>query len=78
VHDKILVVHPADNTLHAVSAVCTHMGCTVDYNRDMDPIDCPCHSSQYALDGSVIHGPAKRPLKQYDVAMENEQVLIKL
>jgi len=76
--DKILVVHLADNTLHAVSAICTHMGCTVHYNRDMDRIDCPCHGSRYALDGSVIQGPAKRPLKQYDVAIENGQVLIKV
>jgi cytochrome b6-f complex iron-sulfur subunit len=78
VHDKILVVHPADNTLHAVSAICTHMGCTVDYNKDIDRIDCPCHGSRFAVDGSVIQGPAKRPLKQYDVTTENGQVLIKV
>ena len=77
-HDRILVVHLTDNTLHAVSAICTHMGCTVDYGKDTGHITCPCHGSQYALDGSVIRGPAKQPLKRYDVTTENGQVLIKV
>lgn len=77
-HDKILVVHRTDRTLYAVSAICTHMGCTVHYDKDMGHLACPCHGSQYALDGSVIRGPAKQPLRRYDVTMENEQVLIKV
>lgn len=76
--DKILVVHLTDSALYAVSAVCTHKGCTVTYNEDVGRIDCPCHGSQYALDGSVTQGPAKRPLKRYEVTTENGQVLIKL
>ncbi|RPJ20133.1 MAG: ubiquinol-cytochrome c reductase iron-sulfur subunit [Planctomycetaceae bacterium] len=76
--DKILVVHLTDNALLAVSAICTHQGCTVNYNKDMGRIDCPCHGSQYAPDGSVIRGPAKRPLKQYEVTTEGGQVLIML
>ena len=77
-HDKILVVHLNDNTLHAVSAICTHMGCTVAYNKDMGHLACPCHGSQYALDGSVIRGPAKQPLKRYDVTTESGQILIRV
>jgi cytochrome b6-f complex iron-sulfur subunit len=77
-HDKILIVHLTDHVLYAVSAICTHMGCTVHYSKDAGQIDCPCHGSQYALDGSVIHGPAKRPLRRYDVTLENGEVLIKV
>lgn len=44
--------------LHAVSAVCTHMGCMVGWNETDRSWDCPCHGSRFALDGSVIHGPA--------------------
>lgn len=76
--DKILVVHLTDHALYAVSSTCTHMGCTVHYDKDTGQIECPCHGSQYALDGSVTRGPAKRPLRRYDVTMENGQVLIKL
>jgi len=76
--DKILVVHLADHVLYAVSATCTRMGCTTTYDKDTGEIHCPCDDSRYALDGSVISGPAKRPLRRYDVTLENDQVLIKL
>ncbi|MBN1507419.1 MAG: Rieske (2Fe-2S) protein [Sedimentisphaerales bacterium] len=75
---KILVVHHPDGTLHAVSAACTHMGCTVDYDKDKGCFVCPCHKSEFAWDGSVLHGPASRPLKQYDVTTDSGQVLIKV
>jgi cytochrome b6-f complex iron-sulfur subunit len=77
-HDRILVMHLADNALLAVSAICTHMGCTVNYNKDLGRIDCPCHGSQYSPDGNVIRGPAKRPLRQYGVTTDGGQVLIKV
>jgi Rieske Fe-S protein len=48
--------------LHTVSAVCTHMGCIVGWNETDRSWDCPCHGSRFALDGSVIHGPAVKAL----------------
>jgi Rieske Fe-S protein len=53
-------------TLHARSAVCTHMGCIVGWNETDRSWDCPCHGSRFALDGSVIHGPAVKPLQAVD------------
>jgi glycine/D-amino acid oxidase-like deaminating enzyme/nitrite reductase/ring-hydroxylating ferredoxin subunit len=47
-----------EGALHAVSAVCTHLGCTVGWNATDRTWDCPCHGSRFALDGGVIHGPA--------------------
>ena len=47
-----------DGEVHACSAVCTHMGCLVGWNATDRTWDCPCHGSRFALDGSVIHGPA--------------------
>jgi cytochrome b6-f complex iron-sulfur subunit len=76
--DKIMVVHSDDGSLFAVSAVCTHKGCDVNYDKKLGHILCPCHGSEYGLDGQNIKGPAKRPLKRYTVRTENSRVVIVL
>ena len=51
-------------SVHAVSARCTHMGCSVRFNDAERSWDCPCHGSRFALDGAVLQGPAVEPLEQ--------------
>lgn len=53
-----------DGALHAVSLVCTHLGCHVTWNPAERSWDCPCHGSRFDIDGGILHGPATRPLPQ--------------
>ena len=54
------------------SAVCTHVGCIVHWNGFEKCWDCPCHGSQFAIDGSVLNGPAVRPLAKVDEPAQTE------
>lgn len=60
--EKIAAWRDTEGVLHPVSATCTHKGCTVTWNNADNTWDCPCHGSIFAADGTVIHGPARKPL----------------
>lgn len=51
-----------DGVYHVVNPVCTHLGCNLIFNQGDKIWDCPCHGSQFSVDGEVIHGPAVKPL----------------
>jgi glycine/D-amino acid oxidase-like deaminating enzyme/nitrite reductase/ring-hydroxylating ferredoxin subunit len=64
--ERCAVFRDEDGSLHAVSARCTHLGCIVHFNDAERTWECPCHGSRFAVDGSVLHGPANRPLERRD------------
>lgn len=53
--------------LDLVSAECTHLGCTIKWNRDENSWDCPCHGSRFTQTGIVINGPANSNLNHYKI-----------
>ena len=59
---KVGVYRARDGTTHAVSLRCTHMGCLLRFNAAERSWDCPCHGSRFAVDGTVLEGPAVDPL----------------
>lgn len=59
---RCAVYRAEDGTVRAVSARCTHLGCIVAFNAAETTWECPCHGSRFATDGSVLQGPAMRPL----------------
>ncbi|MEV7047084.1 FAD-dependent oxidoreductase [Streptomyces anulatus] len=61
-----------DGTLRAVSARCTHLGCLVSFNDAEATWECPCHGSRFGTDGTVLQGPATRPLDRLEVPGEAE------
>lgn len=60
---RCAVFRQDDGTLRAVSARCSHLGCLVAFNNAERAWECPCHGSRFATDGSVLQGPATRPLE---------------
>lgn len=60
--ESTAVYKDADGQVHAVSATCTHLGCTVGFNTADATWDCPCHGSRFSTDGTVIQGPAAKSL----------------
>ena len=63
--ENIAAFRDEKGALRAVSATCTHMGCTVGWNETDRSWDCPCHGSRFACDGSILHGPAVKPLARF-------------
>jgi Rieske Fe-S protein len=45
---------------------CSHLGCSVAFAADAKRFECPCHGSQFSVDGNVVHGPAVFPLSKLE------------
>lgn len=73
--DKVIVVNKG-GSLTAVSAVCTHLGCLVQWKADEDLIYCACHGARYTENGEIISGPQPLPLAQYAVRVEGDDLVI--
>lgn len=66
--EKFGVYRNEEGKLHIVSAACTHLKCTVAWNKDELSWDCPCHGSRFSYEGKVMHGPANADLPCYSEA----------
>jgi cytochrome b6-f complex iron-sulfur subunit len=71
-----LLILTSDGQYHAISATCTHLGCTVQYRGDLHEIWCACHNGLYDLNGRNISGPPPRPLQVYQVHVRGDQIVI--
>jgi Rieske Fe-S protein len=75
VAEGVVLTKDQSGTVHAVSATCTHQGCTVGAPRD-GIVSCPCHGSQFdAVTGRVLRGPATRPLPAVAVRVQGDQIV---
>jgi menaquinol-cytochrome c reductase iron-sulfur subunit len=60
----------------AISAVCTHLGCVVDWKPDQAEFYCSCHGSVFSKDGSNMSGPAPKPLLWYALSLAPDGSLV--
>lgn len=59
-----VMVRKRGGGLVAFSAVCTHLGCIVQWEKDKQDFLCPCHAGRFSSDGVVTAGPPPKPLKK--------------
>lgn len=72
----VILIRNSSGECVAFSATCTHLDCTVQYRKDLGVIWCACHNGTYDLKGQNISGPPPRPLDEYRVIIQGEDVLI--
>jgi Rieske Fe-S protein len=73
---QVVITQPADGTFKAFSAVCTHQGCIVATVTG-GTINCDCHGSKFKItDGSVVAGPATRPLAAKAVVAQGDSLVV--
>ena len=77
--NAIIVEHNSDDTFKAISGICTHQSCIVSgFDGSSSRFICPCHGSQFDLNGNVAQGPANRKLSEYATRVENNSLIITL
>jgi Rieske Fe-S protein len=72
--DDIVITQPTTGVFKGFSSVCTHAGCKVNKITD-GKIVCPCHNSQFNLDGTVAKGPANKPLESKAVTVQGGSIV---
>ena len=72
----VILIKTAEGNLKAFSAVCTHLDCTVQYKKELGLIWCACHNGKYDLTGRNVSGPPPRPLDEYRVTLQDDEISI--
>jgi len=62
--------------VRAFSAICTHLGCIIQWHPEAKKFICPCHQGMYDINGAVLSGPPPRPLDKLQVKLREGQVFV--
>lgn len=71
-----VLVKTKTGELVALSAVCTHLGCIVQWVKEKQNFLCPCHAGEFAPDGSVVAGPPPKPLAKIPVTVAEGKITV--
>lgn len=71
-----IVIRTGEIEVHALSAVCTHLGCIVQWKPEGKQLFCPCHAAVFDIYGNVISGPPPRPLPRYNAFIRKDEIII--
>lgn len=71
-----VLVRKRGGDLVAFSAVCTHLGCIVQWEKDKQGFLCPCHAGRFSADGDVTAGPPPKPLKKLPFTVAGGNIVV--
>ena len=71
-----VLVRKRDGSLVALSAVCTHLGCIVQRQKESQDFLCPCHAGHYSADGIVTAGPPPKPLPRIPFSVSGGNITV--
>ncbi|UFS69514.1 Rieske (2Fe-2S) protein [Geomonas sp. RF6] len=71
-----VVVRTKESGVVALSAVCTHLGCIVQWDKQTQNLVCPCHAGHYDAQGNVLSGPPPKPLPKLPFTVSNGQIVV--
>ena len=72
----LIIARLANGSYAALSQTCTHQGGTVQYLSSNNIFFCPVHGSTFSTNGSVLNGPATKPLVKYNVSVNGTTLLV--
>ena len=75
-NEPIILMRSSEGRFHALSPICTHLGCEVKAVKT--GFRCPCHGSSYDEEGQVVNGPAREDLASYQIAQKGRQISIRV
>src|SRR6266542_2848420 len=73
--DSAILVRARDGAYHAYCQKCSHLGCSIFFDKSLNRLECPCHKGAYDVkSGFVVAGPPKRPLDEIMLQVRGGQV----
>lgn len=73
---SVYVTKGADGRLHALSAICPHLGCSIAWNETKTQFICPCHVGVFAPDGALVSGPPPRAMDELETTVEGGRLKV--
>ncbi|MGH9432482.1 MAG: ubiquinol-cytochrome c reductase iron-sulfur subunit, partial [Terriglobia bacterium] len=73
----VYITQDQQGHVEVLSAVCPHLGCTVQWSGAKHQFLCPCHGSVFAPDGTHISGPSPRGMDSLAIKVENGELMVR-
>lgn len=77
IQDNVIVIRTGATTFSALSVLCTHQGCTLNYVPATSEMQCPCHGGTFDINGNVISGPPPSALTRYTATLSGHILTVK-